>query len=800
MLTNYLKLAVRNILKHKFFSGINILGMSIGIAACLMILLYVADELSYDRFHPDAERIFQVGLNARLGGQNIVVGSTPPPLATAFVGEIPGVAHATRIKSYWGPSSLRVGETAFTEDRIFHADSNFFDFFGYKLIAGDPKTVLREPNTMVLTESVARKYFGDEDPLEKLVVVGGGATYKVTGVAADAPSNSHFKFRVLLDAVSDEAMRSHAWINNFLYTYIKLDEHAREEDTEAKIPGLVVKYVGPEVERYMGITVEDMQNSEYAFGYFLTPVVDLHLRSVTRDSLEPAGNIAYVYFFSGIGLFIVLIACINFMNLSTARSAGRAKEVGLRKTLGSLRSQMVRQFLAESIIYSAIAVVVALVICYTLLPQFNLLSGKQLGMEVFTRPAFIGSVIALVLIVGIIAGSYPAFYLTSFSVVEVLKGKVRAGMKSKGVRSALVVFQFFLSTLLLIFTGVVYQQIEYMQTRNIGIDKHNVLVLPSVTPLGENKLAFKNEVLRLSEVVNASFSSSSFPGVGNTTVFKSPGSEQDHIMGIYEADYDHQDVVRFEMVEGRYFSPDFPSDSTAVLLNEAAVKEFGFEKALESEITYSDNGNRIPLKVIGVFRDFNFESFKTKIRPLAIRLSKESYQLMIRYQGNPADVVASVEKLWKENAPGQPFDYGFLDERFDELFRSEQRIGQLFTIFSGLAIFIACLGLFALAAFMAEQRTKEIGIRKVMGASTAELSIMLSKEFTRLVIVAFLPAALLGWYLVNNWLNGFAYRVDIDPMIFIMSGVVATGVAWITVSFQSVKAAASNPVNALRYE
>lgn len=271
-------------------------------------------------------------------------------------------------------------------------------------------------------------------------------------------------------------------------------------------------------------------------------------------------------------------------------------------------------------------------------------------------------------------------------------------------------------------------------------------------------------------------------------------------MGIYEADYDHQDVVRFEMVEGRYFSPDFPSDSTAVLLNEAAVKEFGFEKALESEITYSDNGNRIPLKVIGVFRDFNFESFKTKIRPLAIRLSKESYQLMIRYQGNPADVVASVEKLWKENAPGQPFDYGFLDERFDELFRSEQRIGQLFTIFSGLAIFIACLGLFALAAFMAEQRTKEIGIRKVMGASTAELSIMLSKEFTRLVIVAFLPAALLGWYLVNNWLNGFAYRVDIDPMIFIMSGVVATAVAWITVSFQSVKAAASNPVNALRYE
>lgn len=800
MFLNYFKLAVRNIRKHKFYSAINILGMSVGIAASLLIVLYIADELSYDRFHANADRIYQVGLHARLGDQDINVANTPPPMARALVDEVPGVEQATRIASYWGAPSLKYGEVSFNEEKIFHADSNFFSFFSYKLVEGDGQTALQEPNSIVLTESVAKKYFGDGHALGKLMTLGGNKTCTVTGIAEDAPSNSHFIFNVLVSSPAVEQLERDAWLNNFLYTYFILEENAALSSVEEKFPGLVVKYVGPEVERFMGVSMEQMEKQGGTYGYFTTLVTDLRLKRKTLDGLEPAGNIMYVYFFGGIGLFIIAIACINFMNLATARSAGRAKEVGLRKTLGSLRGQMIRQFLAESMLYSAIAVAVALALCYLALPYFNLLAGKQLGMAIFTEPVFILALLALVLFVGMVAGSYPAFYLTSFNAVEVLKGKVRAGMKSKGVRSSLVVCQFALSIFLIIFTGIVYQQLTFMQERNLGIDKHNVLILPNAGRLGENRNAFKNAVLQLTGIHKASYTNNSFPGVNNTTVFKSPRSEQDHIMGVYYADYDHQEVIKFDIVEGRYFSRDIPSDSSAVLLNEAAVKEFGFANPLEEDIILNDANEPERLKVIGVYKDFNFESLRSKIRPLAIRLTNESWQLMIRYDGNPAQTVANVEALWKKHIPGEPFDYSFMDERFDELFRSEQRMGELFTVFSALAIFIACLGLFALAAFMAEQRTKEIGIRKVMGASTPGLTLMLSREFTKLVLIAFVPAAVAAWFVVDSWLSGFAYRVEVNPLIFVGSGVVATAIAWFTVGFQSIRAAASNPVDALRYE
>ena len=800
MLHNYIKLAFRNIMKYKFFSAINIMGMSIGIAACLVILLYVVDELSYDRFHANADRIYQVGLHGKIGGQDILVANTCPPMAETLVTEVPGVEQATRIASFWGAPILKYGDKAFTEEKIFHADSNFFSFFSYRLLEGDAGTALLEPNSVVLTKSIATKYFENENAIGKLIAIGGDHTYKITGVTDDPPLNSHFIFKVLLSSPSVEQLERNEWLNNFLYTYFILDENTSLASVEEKFNDLVIKYVGPEVERFMGVSIKQLEEQGGAYGYFTTALTDIHLRPRTRDGLEPAGNIMYVYFFGGIGIFIILIACINFMNLSTARSAGRAKEVGLRKTLGSLRGQMVRQFLAESILYSFIAVLLALVLCYFILPQFNLLSGKQLGMTVFGDPVLIASIIALIIFVGVVAGSYPAFYLTSFSAVEVLKGKIRAGMRSKGVRSTLVVFQFALSIFLIIFTGIVYQQINYMQQRNLGIDKRNVLVLPNAGRLGEHRNAFKNALGQQTGIVKSSYTNNSFPGVNSTTVVKSAGSEQDHLIGIYYADFDHQDVLKFELKAGRYFSRDFPSDSSAVLLNEAAVQEFGFANPLEEEIIFSDDGKPEKLRIIGVYKDFNFESLKSKIRPLAIRLTNESYQLMIRYSGNPLQAVSTVEKIWKQTVPGEPFDYNFLDENFDELFRSEQRMGQLFTVFSGLAIFIACLGLFALAAFMAEQRTKEIGIRKVMGASTTGLTLMLSREFTKLVIISFVPAAVAAWFVVDSWLSGFAYRVDVNPWIFVASGLIATAIAWFTVSFQSIKAAASNPVNSLRYE
>ena len=801
MLKNYFNIAIRNMMKHKFFSAINILGMTIGITACLLIVLYVTDELSYDRFHVKADRIYQVGLHGKIGGQDIMTSTTCPPMAEAFVKEIPGIEEATRIANFWEASVVRYNDKTFKEEKMFYADSNFFSFFSFRLVEGDPKTSLIEPNSVVLTKSMASKYFGTEPAIGKLLTIGGGDhTFKVTGITEDCPSNSHFIYNVLISSSSGKHLKSTEWLNNFLHTYFVLEKEASISSVEEKFKDLTVKYVGPEIERMMGVSLKQVEEQGGAFGYYSTKLTDIHLRSKSQHDMEPAGNIMYVYFFGGIGLFIIVIACINFMNLSTARSAGRAKEVGLRKTLGSLRGQMIGQFLAESMMYSTITVILSLGFCYFLLPQFNLLAGKHLGMEIMASPLFIVSMVGLIIFVGLVAGSYPAFYLTSFNAVEVLKGKARAGLKSKGVRSTLVVFQFALSIFLIIFTVIVFQQITFMQERNLGIDKHNVLVMHSAYRLGNNMDAFKNALNDQTGIVKSSYTNNNFPGVNSTTVFKSAGSDQDHIMGVYYADYDHQDVMKFELRDGRYFSKDFPSDSSAILLNEAAVKEFGYTNPLQEEVIYNDDGQQERLRVIGVFKDFNFESLKIKVRPLAIRLTNKSHNLMIRYEGSATRAVASIEKLWKQHAPNEPFDYTFLDQNYDELFRSEQRMGQLFSVFASLAIFIACLGLFALAAFTAEQRTKEIGIRKAMGATTTGLTILLSKEFTRLVIIAFIPAAAGAWWVVNNWLNGFAYHVEMNPLVFVTSGVVAIVIAWLTVSFQSIKAASSNPVESLRYE
>jgi putative ABC transport system permease protein len=801
MFRNYFLIALRNIRKYRFFSAINILGMSIGIAASLLVILWVVDELSYDRFHADYERIYQVSLHGKVAGQDINTASTCTPMAPALVAEFPEVEDATRIMPYFGQPSVKFDDHAFLEEHVFFADSNFFRFFSFELIHGDPKTALQEPNTVVLTVETARKYFGEEQAVGKMITIDGNdKAYKVTGVSRSAPSNSHFHFNMLLSAASNERVKNGIWLNNWMYTYLKLRPNASIASVHEKFPALVEKYIGPEMEKFMGVTMKQMLEQGAEYGYFTTKLEDIHLRAKSSDQLEPGGNVTHVYFFSGIGIFILVIACINFMNLATARSAGRAKEVGLRKTMGSLRGQMVFQFLSESMIYSLISVVIAAAACYLLLPSFNLLAGKQLGMEVFLNPVFIVLIAALILFVGAVAGSYPAFYLTSFNPVEVLKGKVRAGMRSSGVRSVLVVLQFFISISLIIFTLVVYDQIQFMQEQNMGLDKQNVMVLPNTWRLKDNKEAFRNALDQLSGVEKSSYTNNTFPGVNNTTVFRNAASEQDHIMGIYYADFNHRDVLRLELTEGRYFSEDFPSDSSAILLNEAAVREFGFANPIGEEILFNNQDRVERYKVIGVMKNFNFESFKTQVRPLSVRLARNSNNLLVRYTGNPKNMIESVEGLWKTYAANEPFEYSFLDQEFDNLFRSEQRMGTIFGIFSGLAIFIACLGLFALAAFTSEQRTKEIGIRKALGATPLSLTVILSRDFIRLVLIAFVPASALAWYGANEWLAGFAHRITVSPMVFVVSGVAAVFIAWLTVSYQAVKAASTNPVKSLRYE
>ncbi len=802
MFKNYFNVAIRNILKHKFFSAINILGMTIGVTACLLIILYITDELSYDRFHANADRIYQVGLHGKIAGQDIRTANTCPPMAAALVTDIPEVESATRVTPYFGRPAVKYGEKVLTEEKVFFADSNFFEFFSFRLKEGDLKTALKEPNTVVLTEDMVKKYFGNEAALGKLMVIGNeNKTFKVTGVAENAPTNSHFRYNILVSSQSNDNLKNGIWLNNFMYTYYTLRPNTSVEQVDKKYEDLVGKYVGPEIEKFLGTTLKQMKEQNGEYGYFSTKLTDIHLHATAVDGIEPAGSMTYIYFFGAIGIFIMVIACINFMNLSTARSAGRAKEVGLRKTLGSLRGQMIGQFLAESTLYSMLAVILALISTYLLLSRFNLLSGKELEMQVLLSPFFVTAIFALIILVGLVAGSYPAFYLTSFSPVEVLKGKVRAGMKTKGIRSFLVVFQFALSIFLIIFTIVVYQQIQFMQEKNLGLDKNNIVVLQSTERLGTNKDAFKNTLAQQSNVVGLSYTNNTFPGINNTTVFKAAGSEQDHIMGVYYADHDHMDVLKFELADGRYFSKEFPSDTTAIILNEAAVREFGFKEPIGEEILFNNGGPAVEhLKVVGVVKNFNFESFKTEVRPISIRFTKNANNLLIRYEGSPKDIVANLEKLWKQHSTNQPFEYVFLDENFDELFRAEQRMGNIFSIFSGLAIFIASLGLFALAAFTSEQRTKEIGIRKAMGASVFGLTILLSKEFTKLVVIAFVPAAIGGWYIADQWLQGFAYRIPVNPLILIVSGLTAIVIAWLTVSYQSVKTASTNPVDSLRYE
>ncbi len=802
MLKNYFTIAIRNILKYRFFSAINIAGLTVGVAACLYIFIYVKDELSYDRFHKDADQIYRVGLMGKMASQEFNVSNSCYPVGSTMKEEIPGITDYTRI---WPASNTVVfafEDKSFSEKKVFYADSNFFSFFSFELVEGDANTMLTDPNSVVLTEDLAKKYFGNETPVGKLLTIGPDKkSFKVTGVAKRAPLNSHFQFSALLSFSTVDNQIYKGWTGNSIYTYVKLDRNTDPDFVDTQLEEIVIKHVGPEIEQ-LGLTYEQFKEQGGKYSYFVYPMVDTHLHSKLEGDPEPGGDIKYVYIFMAVGVFILLIACINFMNLSTARSAGRAKEVGLRKTLGSMRTQLIGQFLSESFIFSLIAMVLALVLTYLLMPAFNVLSGKALLFSSLLDPVFVVVAAILMVIIGLLAGSYPALYLTSFNPVEVLKGKRRSGMKTKGVRSLLVVVQFTVSIFLIAATLVVFQQLNFMQERNLGIDKRRVITIQNMRNIGESRKAFKDRLDQLSGITASSYTNNLFPGINNINVFRIAGSEQDRLLASYFTDWDHQAVMKFNLNEGRYFSRDLASDSTACLINESAVRELGWtlETAVGSEILDFSGTEPKKIAVIGVIEDFNYESLKNQVRPLVIQLTDISRQLMVRYDGNPMDATANIEKLWKEFAPGVPFEYSFLDQDFDALFRAEMRMRDLFTVFSSLAIFIACLGLFALAAFLTEQRTKEIGIRKAMGASVSGLVLTLSKEFMVLVGISFVLAVTPAWYFMGQWLDDFAYRIELKVFVFVLAGLLAFVVASLTIGFQALKAASTSPVTSLRYE
>jgi putative ABC transport system permease protein len=803
MFSNYFKVALRNILKHKFYSALNISGLALGLASCFIIGLYILDELTFDKFHTDHENIYSVALHGRIGGQELYTSSSSPPVAQAMVTGVPGVEQAVRLRQY-GNLVMKYEDKAFTETKALFADSNFFQFFSFKLIEGQAESVLREPNTLVMTTETAKRYFGNQEPIGKMVTVGNdNKAYRVTGVAEVPPGNSSIEFDVLLSSISDKGMTdNNGWTNNGLFTYIRKTPKTSVDEINKKLEEFVRIHVGPELEAGFGVSFEDFQKNGGIYSYYVFPAENIHLyQSELMDSLVPKSDIKYVYILGAVGAFILVIACINFMNLSTARSASRAKEVGLRKTLGSQRSKLILQFLSESFIYTLAGMVIAIFGVYLLMPSFQLLSGKSISFSAMLQPVMLMGVAGVFILVSFMAGSYPAFYLTSFKPVDVLKGKVKAGLRSKGIRSTLVVVQFTISITLVISTLIVYNQLNYLQEKNIGMDKQNVIILRNTSRLAESRESFKQSIQSESGIKIASYTNNIFPGINNTTVFRVAGTEQDRILGTYYSDYEQAATLKFEMLQGEFFTRGHVADSSVCVINEAAVKEFGWDgDFINRKITNYNGEKPYDMSVIGVVKDFNFESFKIKVRPLVIQFTPDANNLVIRYEGSAQEAVDKVKAEWKKIAPNDPFEYAFLDESFDKLFREEQRLGQVFTVLTGIAIFVACLGLLGLASFTAEQRTKEIGIRKVMGATVSSVSTLLSKEFMILVGVAFVLASGMAWYAMDSWLSSFAYRVPLTPGVFIVSGLLAAVIAWVTVSYHFVKAARSNPADSLRYE
>jgi putative ABC transport system permease protein len=802
MIKNYLKTALRIMLRQKGYSIINIAGLSVGIAATLIIITYIVDETSYDKMHSDASRMYRIACSGRLQGTAMEIATSPAPVAEAIQKGIPQIEETVRV-GLFRTMPMGYEDKHFTEQNVAVADSNFFKFFSFAVLKGNPETFLRGTNKIVITESVAKKYFGNEDPIGKIMFRGSDKKVsEVTGVVKDAPPNSHIQFDIVLSGESWDYMRNTQWTSNNLYTYFKLRDNAGLTSVKEQLNKLAETNIGAEIEKYVGVSFKEFKAQGNDFGLFIQPMLDIHLKSSLSDEFVPNGNIQYLYIFGVVAAFIILVACINFMNLSTARSANRAKEVGVRKTIGAFRSRLIIQFVSESLIYSIISTILALGIIALTLDAFNLLSGKELSFSVFSNPVVIVSLIIFTIVIGLIAGSYPAFYLTSFKPTEVLKGKIRSGFRNSALRNVLVVFQFIISIALIFGSLVVYKQLRFMQEKNLGFDKENVVNLLHTYSLGKNAQAFKNEIASHPSFKGASFANNLPPRVSWTSAYRKGGSEQDFLLHVYQVDHDHLKTMGYEMAQGRFFSREFKSDTAAIILNESAWKEMGYKDLDEATVLSYNSDPPSPLKVIGVMKDFNYQSLKDNVRPMAILLGNEpNLEMAIRLApGNTHDQIKILEGVWKKHASDAPFEYTFLDQNFDLLFRAEQRMSQIILVFTFLAISIACLGLFGLAAYTAEQRAKEISIRKVMGASIPQVFILLSKDFTVLVMVAFVLATPLAWYFADQWLSGFANRISIDVSYVLIAALVSFVIAILTISYQSIKAARENPVNSMRAE
>ncbi len=804
MLRNYLLTAYRSLKNRTAVTGINVVGLAIGLAACLLISLWVRQELSYDTFHPESENIYRIALHAEMEDETMEAPITPGPLAPALKRDLPEVEATTRLDDQ--PETIvTLGDRQFVEDRSYEADSSFFDVFGgFELLRGTPETVLSAPDALVLTESTAQRYFGRTDVLGRTLDVD-GTSRRVTGIVADVPEASHMHFD-LLEPLQLTPQEEQTWLGNNMYTYVRLRDTHSPAAFEAKVDQITREYVGPQAAEVLGVPLREALQ-EVGMQYFPQRLTDIHLHSNLQYELEPNGSMAYVWTFSAIAFFILLIAGINFVNLATARATERAREVGMRKALGAQRKQLAGQFLGEAVLTTVAALAVAVGLAMLALPLFDQLAGTTLPFwETLLGPAGVG-VVAAAILVGLLAGGYPALVLSGFAPATVLKsaGRRRSSASGGWLRQGLVVVQFVVSIALIAATLAVWNQFDYIQTKRLGLDTEQVVALDRGDQLGTQQAAFKRELRQLSGVQAVGASGTMFsPGSRGVSNFNlvpddQPAS-QGRVTSAFDVDPGFADVMNIEMVAGRMFGAARATDTSAVVINRAAAEAFGWDDPTQHTLrTTGPQGQAY--SVIGVTETFHYQSLRRQVRPLALFLDDAPSQILVRMSPEkPSKTLASIREAWGQFAPGTPVSYTFADTRFEQLHDRTQKTGQLFILFAGLAIAIACFGLFGLATYIAQQRTKEIGIRKALGATVSQIVRLLSGDFLRLVGIAFVIAAPLAYVGMQRWLSDFAYRADLGIGVFAAAGALVVTIAFVTVGSQAVRAATLDPTTALKDE
>jgi putative ABC transport system permease protein len=797
MIRNYLTIAYRNLLKHRFYSLINIWGLAIGLSSCLLISLYVVEELSYDDFHEDAERIYRVRNKFTAGEKDFDMEDVAPALVNGIREMIPQAEKTIRLE-HPNPYIFKKENEILNEVTTIRSDSNFFSFFGFELLAGDPASVLATLRSLVLSKEVADVYCGKPDagnddahPALGKRLAYEGEDYTITGIAEEVPSNSHLQFDAVMSNLESQIIqdRKNFWLPAGFMTYMVLQENTEPESLKADFLSMEQRYVWPLMEERLGTPRAILEERQQELGHYLVPVTDIHL--ITD------GYLKYVYILSAIGIFLVLIACINYMNLATARSAKRAREVGIRKALGTTKTSLIGQFMSESFLITLLAMILALGLTELMRIPFNRLSGKALSMNLLQEPLWFPAILGLTLIISVLAGIYPSFYLSLFKPAEVLKGKIVRSSRSK-LRNGLVIFQFGISATLIICALLVYQQLLYMQGKDVGFEKENVVLIPNAFSL-ENPETFRQSLLQHSQVEAVSFSTTSPGDVFDAmTTLRKEGSEEKYQAKVLGADYAFEEVFDLQLLQGRWIK-EKPGAEKEAVLNESAARQF--KEGILGSTVETFHGEK--MKIVGIVKDFNFEHLSHDIVPLIITDNTEGWSYYASVRIRPGDMqhtLEVIESSWKEHNREALFTYTFLDRKFNDLFKTEQRLSVFVAVFTGIIIFIASIGLLGLIAYMAEQRTKEIGVRKVMGASVSDIMLMLSGSFTRLIMLAFVLAVPLAYLLIEQWLSDFAYRIDVAAWPFALAGGILFILAWLTVSWQSVRAARANPVDSLRSE